>query len=235
MVILQQTKAKRMKFAHSIKQKTKVAVLLFCIMVCTILIRILEDHSIKNMGNAFTSLYIDRLIPATDLFYISENIYAKRFLIDNHLNVTKIDLELPQKLAQHNNNIDLLLKKYEQTFLVKFEKNHLKQLKNKLVENKIIEKTILQIPLNATTETKLNFNKIASQSYHEIFENLTALTKIQTKVGEELIKESKSIIAGSNLYSIIQLVLAVVIGVLIVSILFTSNVVKVKQENFNLN
>lgn len=232
---MQQTKAKRMKFAHSIKQKTKVAVLLFCIMVCTILIRILEDHSIKNMGNAFTSLYNDRLIPATDLFYISESIYAKRFLVDSHLNSAEVDATLAQKLAKQNTNIDLLLKKYEQTYLVKLEKNQLKQLKTKLIENKAIEKTILQIPSNATTETKLNFNKIASQSYQEIFENLTALTKIQTKVGEELIKESKSIIAGSNLYSNIQLVLAVVIGVLIVSIMFTSNVIKVKQENFNLN
>ena len=229
------TKVKRMKFAHSIKQKTKVAVLLFCIMVCTILIRILEDHSIKNMGNAFTSLYNDRLIPATDLFYISENIYAKRFLVDSRLNSTDVDATLAEKLAKHNGNIDLLLKKYEQTYLVKLEKNQLKELKTKLIENKAIEKTILQIPLNATTETKLNFNKIASQSYQEIFQNLTALTKIQTKVGEELIKESKSIIAGSNLYSNIQLILAVVIGVLIVSIMFTSNVIKVKKENFNLN
>lgn len=224
-----------MKFAHSIKQKTKVAILLFCIMVCTILIRILEDHSIKNMGNAFTSLYNDRLIPATDLFYISESIYAKRFLIDNHLNAIETDKNLNEKLNKHDANIELLLKKYEQTFLVKFEKNHLIQLKNKLIENKTIEKTILNIPLNATIETRLAFNKMISKSYQEIFENLTALTKIQTKVGEELIKESKSIIAGSNIYSNIQLVLAVVIGVLIVSIMFTSNVIKVNQEKYNLN
>ncbi|TKC12646.1 hypothetical protein FA048_03235 [Pedobacter polaris] len=224
-----------MKFAHSIKQKTKVAVLLFCIMACTILIRVLEDQSIKNMGKAFTSLYNDRLIPATDLFYISEGIYAKRFLIDNHLNTNSTDNSLNQRLAGHDANIDLLLKKYEQTFLVKPEKNHLNVLKNKLLENRTIEKTILNIPPDATAETKLAFNKMASKSYQEIFENLTALTKIQTKVGEELIKESKSIIAGSNLYSNIQLVLAVVIGILIVSIMFTSNVIKIKQENFNLN
>ncbi|RZL46375.1 MAG: hypothetical protein EOP00_15185 [Pedobacter sp.] len=224
-----------MKFAHSIKQKTKVALLLFFIMVCTILIRVLEDKSIKSMGNAFTSLYNDRLIPATDLFYISEGIYAKRFLIDNHLNSTSPDVDLAKKLTKHNANIDMLLKKYEQTYLVSLEKNQLNQLKNKLKVNRTIEKTIIQIPLEATNATKLNFNKMASQSYQEIFADLTALTKLQTKVGEELIKESKSIIAGSNLYSNFQLVLAVVISVLIVSIIFTSNVVKVKQENFNLN
>ena len=224
-----------MRSTHSIKQKTKVAVLLFCIMVCTILIRILEDHSIKNMGNAFTSLYNDRLIPATDLFYISESIYAKRFLIDNHLNATAVDNQLGHKLAKHDTIIDSLLKKYEQTFLVKNEKNHLIQLKNKLIENKNLEIKILNIPTSATSVTRLEFNKIASKSYQEIFTNLTALTKIQTKVGEELIKESTSIIAGTNIYSNIQLVLAVIIGILIVSIMFTSNVIKVKQEKFNLN
>ncbi|TKC03075.1 MCP four helix bundle domain-containing protein [Pedobacter cryotolerans] len=224
-----------MKATHSIKQKTKVAVLLFCIMVCTILIRVLEDHSIKNMGNAFTSLYNDRLIPATDLFYISESIYAKRFLVDNHLSATTIDEQLSEKLAKHNTTIDSLLKKYEQTFLVRNEKNHLIQLKNKLIENKKLEAKILNIPIEASTATLLEFNKTASKSYQQIFENLTALTKIQTKVGEELIKESKSIIAGTNIYSNIQLLLAVVIGILIVSIMFTSNVIKVKQEKFNLN
>jgi Four helix bundle sensory module for signal transduction len=224
-----------MKATHSIKQKTKVAVLLFCIMVCTILIRILEDHSIKNMGNAFTSLYNDRLIPATDLFYISESIYAKRFLIENHLNATAVDIDLVDKLNKHDIIIDSLLKKYEQTFLVKNEKNHLIQLKNKLIENKNLETKILNIPIEASSSTLLEFNKTANKSYQQIFENLTALTKIQTKVGEELIKESKSIIAGTNIYSNIQLLLAVVIGILIVSIMFTSNVIKVKQEKFNLN
>ena len=62
-----------MKFAHSIKQKTKVALLLFCIMVCLILVRILEDKSIKQMNNSFISLYNDRLIPATDLFLLPKN------------------------------------------------------------------------------------------------------------------------------------------------------------------
>lgn len=224
-----------MRSAHSIKQKTKVAVLLFCIMVCTILIRVLEDHSIKNMGNAFASLYNDRLIPATDLFYISESIYAKRFLVDNHLNATAVDDQLNEKLSKHNTTIDSLLKKYQQTFLVSKEKNHLIQLKGKLLANKNLEARILDISVNETAATRLEFNKTASKSYQEIFENLTALTKIQTKVGEELIKESKSIIAGTNIYSNIQLVLAVVIGILIVSIMFTSNVIKVKQEKFNLN
>lgn len=224
-----------MRSTHSIKQKTKVAVLLFCIMVCTILIRVLEDHSIKKMGNAFASLYNDRLIPATDLFYISESIYAKRFLVDNHLNAIAVDDQLNEKLAQHNTTIDSLLKKYEQTFLVRNEKNHLIQLKGKLASNKTLEAKIVIIPANETAATRLEFNKKVSKSYQEIFENLTALTKIQTKVGEELITESKSIIAGTNIYSNIQLVLAVVIGILIVSIMFTSNVIKVKQEKFNLN
>lgn len=224
-----------MKFAHSIKQKTKVAVLLFCIMVCTIFIRILEDQSIKNMGKSFTSLYNDRLIPATDLFYISELIYAKRYLIDKHLNAYSKDNSLHQKLVNHDAKIDLLLKKYEQTFLVTTEKEHLSILKNELLHNKKIEKTIVNTSISAPAETKLIFNNIANGSYLKIFKHLTALTKIQSKVGEELIKESKSIIARSNIYANMQLALAVVIGVLIVSIMLASKVIKIKNEKFNLN
>ena len=72
-----------MKFAHSIKQKTKVALLLFCIMICLILVRILEDKSIKQMSESFASLYNDRLIPATDLFFIAEKLNLKKDLIED--------------------------------------------------------------------------------------------------------------------------------------------------------
>ena len=56
----------------------KIAGLLFCIMACTLLIRFLEDKSVKNMNKSFVSMYNDRLIPATDLFFVAEHTYQKK-------------------------------------------------------------------------------------------------------------------------------------------------------------
>lgn len=228
-----------MKFSYSLKQKSKIALLLFLIMACTILIRVLEDRSIKNMERAFSSLYDDRLIPATDIFYIKEKLYAKRLILENFVTAeddTTSYLNLKSNLTQHDFEIDSLLKKYSKTFLVLNEKSRLDDLKLKLVEYRTIEKTILA---NASNLDKAALKKLFNGNFNIAFVDLSALllelTKIQTVVGEELREESKKIVSGTNLYSSLQIVLAIIIGILIVSIVFASNVINVKNDNFKLN
>lgn len=228
-----------MKFAYSLKQKTKIALLLFLIMACTILIRVLEDRSIKNMEKAFSSLYNDRLVPATDIYFISEKLYAKRFLLETFVYSDKNKLnpqQLNDKLRAYDKQIDTLLLKYENTFLISTEKNHLTELKVKLLENKVLEKNIL---LNANSLDKDTLRKMydhnAEQSFLDISTLLSQLTKIQTIVGEQLQTESQKIVSGTNLYSTLQLILAIIIGILIVSILFTSNVMNIRNDKYNLN
>ena len=227
-----------MKFAYSLKQKTKIAILLFMIMVCTIMIRLLEDRSIKNMERAFASLYNDRLVPATDIFYISEKLYAKRFLLETFVYSDKNELspqELNDQLKRYDKEIDTLLVKYEKTYLVKNEKNHLTELKVKLLENKVLEKNIL---LNANSLEKSSLRKMydnGEKSFLDISSLLAQLTKIQTVVGEQLKEDSQKIVKGTNLYSTFQLLIAIVIGALIVSILAASNVMNIRNDKYNLN
>ncbi len=93
-----------MAFKHTVKQKSKIAIFLFGVMACTILIRLLEDKSIKEMNNAFISMYNDRLIPATDLFYLAENLYAKRYLLESMIERKSTDsrTEIIKKLGSHD-------------------------------------------------------------------------------------------------------------------------------------
>lgn len=224
-----------MKFAHSIKQKTRVALLLFSIMVCIILVRILEDKNVKELGKSFTSLYNDRLIPATDLFFIAEKLYAKRYALEMHVNVSTADKnKLKYTLANYDKSIDSLLGKYEKTYLVSNEKDYLADLKNKLASTRKVEAGIIASTA-FTEQSRSSSNSAIENSFKGLFDKLAELTQIQTKVGEELIKESQSNVSGSKIYSSVQFVLAIVIGVLIVSILYTSNVINIKNEKFNLN
>jgi len=219
-----------MSFKHTVKQKSKIAIFLFGVMACTLLIRILEDKSIKEMNNAFVSMYNDRLIPATDLFYLAENLYAKRYLIETIIADKPTDkVELIKKLGSHDSNIATIINKYEKTFLTPQEKTHLEELKAELKTNNKMENVLLSdsMPADFTQQTTASFNSIAKK--------LTELTQIQRKVGEELIKDSNYVASGNNFYSNIQFGLAIVIGILIVSIITTSNVVKVANEKFNLN
>jgi len=176
-------------------------------------------------------MYNDRLVPATDLFHVSELLFDKKDILEKHQRSVILGTEQTTKLlGAQDSKIDSVLKKYEQTFLVTNEKDHLLHLKEKLKAHQQLEKQLI----SAAKGDEIALEQL-NNSYKSILQNLSLLTKTQIEVGKELIRESQSLFTGSKIYSAIQFALAIVIGVLIVSIIFASNVMKVKQDKFNLN
>jgi len=229
-----------MRFAYSIKQKMKIAVLLFCIMACTILIRFLEDKSVKSMNESFVSLYNDRLIPATDLFYIAEYVDQKRSLMETVLysstRHTFNEADLKLKLNRVNLSIDSLIKDYEKTFLVKQEKQKITELKAWLAGHIAIEHKLLNAAtVHGLEKARMMYETFGRNAPGEIIQKLSELMRIQRQVGEELTKDTAFMVSGNKVYSSFQLGLAILIGILIVGIVFTSNVVKINNDKFNLN
>lgn len=229
-----------MRLAFSVKQKIRIAALLFAVMTCSILIRFLEDQSVKSMNESFVSMYNDRLIPATDLFYIAENANAKKSLLEEALYSSEHpagDQMLPtEKLKSFNATIDSLIRKYKKTLLVKQEKAKLIELQQRLSDNVQAENNILMLlkNRNLASARKLYENK-GRASADLAIQKLSELMAIQKQVGQELIKDSAFMVSGSKLYSALQVALAIVIGILIVGIIFASNVVKINNDKFNLN
>jgi hypothetical protein len=229
-----------MRLAFSVKQKIRIAALLFAVMTCSILIRFLEDQSVKSMNESFVSMYNDRLIPATDLFYIAENANAKKSLLEKALYSSEHQIEdqtvLPERLKSFNAAIDSLILKYKKTLLVKQEKAKLTELDKRLFNNVQAENSILQLLKggNLASARKLYENRGRTTADLAI-QKLSELMAIQKQVGQELIKDSAFMVSGSKLYSALQVALAIVIGILIVGIIFTSNVVKINNDKFNLN
>lgn len=226
-----------MNLPFSFRQKIKIALFLFCIMVCSLLIRFLEDKSIKSMGTAFTSIFNDRLVPATDLFQVAEHIFGKSSVLDIYLHEDHAAnySTIRKNLAKHDLAIDSLIKKYESTYLVVVEKGGLAALKKRIAQNRVLESNILANSNVLTEKERAAFVSQLNRSYSASVKDLSGLTKVQSKVGEDLIKESKKLMVGSQLYSALQLILAILIGALIISILFTANVIKIKNDNFSLN
>lgn len=229
-----------MRFAYSVKQKMKIAVLLFCIMACTILIRFLEDKSVKSMNKSFVSLYNDRLIPATDLFYIAEYVDQKRSLVEevfySSTTQTFNEADLKQKLDRINVSIDSLIKDYEKTFLVKQEKLKITELKAWLAgHNRIEDRLLNAASVQGLEKARIMYQTFGRNAPGEIIQKLSELMRIQRQVGEELTKDTAFMVSGNKIYSSFQLVLAILIGILIVGIVFTSNVVKISNDKFNLN
>lgn len=214
--------------------------LLFAVMACSILIRFLEDRSVDSMNKSFISMYNDRLIPAADLFYIAENANAKKLCLEDALygrpgqQIEKGNLEVV--VRQFNKRMDSLISKYQKTYLVGAEKTGLAALNAMLFRSRQLEKQVLELILTG--------NQAAAQSYYEhrymavaelAVQQLSDLMAIQKQIGEELIKDSEFMVSGSKLYSALQIALAIVIGMLIVGLVFSSNMVKISNDKFHLN
>lgn len=227
-----------MRFAYSIKQKAKIAILLFFVMTCSILIRMLEDKSVKNMNESFISLYNDRLIPAMDLFHIVENLYARRNMIENimYSDAKAQQVNLQENLTAYNSNIDSLMKKYEKTYLVQQEKVHLQDLKKSLQATLKMEQELVRYIYNNQPENAaVIYESKGKTLFAGTTAHLSALIDTQKQVGNEIIEHTERIVSGSKIYSSLQIALAILIGILIVGILFTSNVVNIRNDKFNLN
>ena len=221
-----------MKFAFSLKNKLKIAFLLFCIMCCMLLIRFLEDKSVATINESFISMYNDRLVPATDLYFIAENLYQKNMIFNDALINDSLPLSGQAQIDQYNIKIDSVIKKYQLTLLVKQEEVFLNDLKNALDRQKQLELMVLKmVEEDGLRMYQSEGKKISNQTLVK----LSALIKIQSNVGNDLIKDSKIFVSGTKIYSSLQGILAVLIGVMVVSIISASNMVKIQNERFYSN
>lgn len=192
------------------------------------------------MNESFVSLYNDRLIPATDLFYIAEYVDQKRFLMEEVLylpgNQSFNEVVLKAKLDKIDISIDSLIKDYEKTFLVKQEKQKITELKAWLAgHNNMEDKLLKAVTVHGLEKARMTYETFGRNAPGEIIQKLSELMRIQRQVGEELTKDTAFMVSGNKIYSSFQLVLAILIGILIVGIVFTSNVVKISNDKFNLN
>lgn len=228
-----------MKWTFIIQQKMKVALLLFCIMALIIVTTLLARKNIGNLDKSFHSIYNDRLIPATDIFYLTENLYQKRLLMEKYLlsDTTKSDFNISEKLAMYNQNIDSLIHEFYKTYLVVDESKYLSDFENMVKEYEMLEHKIIR----TSEESSINsgqelFYKEGMALFEGTIGNLQSLTKVQTEVGKKLMAESEHDMANVSLLYTLQMVLVFIIGAMVQALIFSSKITRMKHDQkYNLN
>ncbi len=227
-----------MKWAFAIHQKQKVALLLGCILIVIILSTIAERSNMGDINRSFTSIYNDRLIPATEIFYLTENLYNKRLLMEKFLfSSTENQTDaLRKQLEEHNQNIDSIIVEFEKTYLVGNESKYLAEFKSKASEYVQVEQTVMKFSENGSKKAGLEiFENQGAELFQNTIHKLNQLTQIQSTVGKELIADSQSAMASTNLLFNLQIALAFIICVILQILLLTSRVIKQQKQPFHLN
>ncbi|WP_181276784.1 MCP four helix bundle domain-containing protein [Arcticibacter pallidicorallinus] len=226
-----------MRWIYAIPQKFKIACVLGSIIFCITIFTLLETRNINNINKAVLSIYEDRLIPATDLFFLAEVSYQKRDQLESYLESSDpSSILISKQLAKQNDRIEALIRKYEKTYLVDEELVHFNGLKNNLKEYLALEKEIVDLSTHNSKEAaKSAFYNRAVASHHKMMDHLSKLTRIQSNVGATLVSSLKNDVAKSDLISNLQLIVCIITGLLIIAIIFAAKVTSVKSDKYNLN
>ncbi|MCE7066712.1 MCP four helix bundle domain-containing protein [Dyadobacter sp. CY326] len=217
-----------MKWSFVIQQKLKAAMLLGGIMGFIILATLISRHNMEGIDKSFSSIYKDRLVPATTIIYLTENLYGKRLSLEEHLMSGNAadKSEIQSQLRAHNKNIDSLINAFEKTYLVDEEAKSLGAFKSEIAEYALLEKSVLNLcSAGQQDEGKRLFAGSGGVTFARTVRNLNELANIQSNVGKDLVRESKSDIASFGILSFLQIAMAVVIGLMLLVLIQSSAVI----------
>ncbi|WP_128547368.1 MCP four helix bundle domain-containing protein [Larkinella soli] len=227
-----------MKWSFIIQQKLIASLLLTGIMLLIILSTIISRSNIRDIDKSFSSIYSDRLVPATGIVYLSENLYDKRLLLEKHLLAGQgsSSADVRRQLRLHDQRIDSLVRAFEKTFLVAEESRSLREFKVWTRAYATLEQDILRLS-DAGDPGAGNrlFDAESADVFRLAIGRLNDLTRIQSVVGSELVRESRSESSVFNLISLLQISVAVVIGAIVMGLIHNSKMINQDNRPYHFN
>jgi hypothetical protein len=233
-----------MKWSFVIQQKFKAAILLGGIMALIIGATLISRYNVEGIGESFSSIYKDRLVPATTILYLTENLYRKRLSLENYLysEAQQSPVYVKAQLRARDRSIDSLIRLFEKTYLVDEEAKSLLGFKSQIGEYAKLENQVLALcTAGSFAEAKKLFSTPGSATFEGTILNLNELAAIQSTIGKDLVKASKVNVASFGVISFLQISLAIVTGLVVIILIRNSQIIQKprsdskKSQYFNLN
>ena len=206
-----------MRSTMFLKHKIKAAVLLMVTMALLIINNILGSKSYSNLDKSISSIYQDRLMPATYIFEISDHLYQERLLQEQPGPVTSEGMRL---LDSHNVAIAGLITNYEKTYLTKDEVKHWAKFKKDLQQYQ---------------NTGPADDPDAEVAFDKVMGSLKSLSQLQVGEGSALKQDAQTVISSRELMSQLEMSLLVIMGMFVVFLIATPEKLLVKDNNYSLN
>jgi len=202
-----------MKWIYRFKHRVKAAFLLAIIVAIVSTKNIWDKSNVNELGNAFSTVYEDRLLVESYIYSLSDHLYRKKIGMEAcHTQEENVSTQT------QNRAITSILADYEKTKFTDEELIYFTQLKNHVHEMMRIE---AQVDGNNTLAASLR-QKLDVQ-FTQAINNLHHLSAIQVMEGKLLNDNSRKIMAGSAILTRFELVILICIGLLIQALIFASN------------
>ncbi len=199
---------------------------------------LLSRNHINGIDKSFSSMYQDRLIPAVDIVYLTENLYRKRLLVERYVLLDEMPArgQLVRQLNGYNASTDSLLREFEKTYLVAEETKSLRAFESRNKEYSDLERSVIRLSEAGDREAgKTLFEENGNRLFQKTILRLNELTQIQSSVGKELLKQSHSNVIQSEFLYTIQIGMVVIIGLILLALIQGAKIVNKEAAPFHLN
>jgi uncharacterized protein YejL (UPF0352 family) len=186
-----------MKWSSMFKEKMKAAIILVILMLSIIVSNIIEKRIEEKNIQTISSVFQDRLTPSVDLFQMRDLNDQRISLINQNINISTFK----DDFLRINQDFNQLLEKY------------------KLSLNKNLNYFQSEIDKN------LVHNIIVVNALKAVNTDLNQLSKIQEKVGKELLSNYKNESFWSQFLNTFQVILAIIMGLIILKMVSTSTLI----------
>ena len=227
-----------MKDLYSIKPKNRKRLILVLSVFFALLLltEFIEKRSLKSIDKDFSSLYKDRLLPASQMYELSELLHEKRMLFENvndNSGVVKFNLT---EITAYNNQIDQVLHDYGKTYLVNKEEVYFKDFKKHYQEYLILENTIINnLQEGAYNKADYLINKNAEDFFKILNLDLHNIASVQPEVGEQLMAHYKTSSGITSLLYYFKIALTILIGLFVLRLLGLEQLLRHPRQKFELN
>lgn len=223
-----------MNMLSRIHDKARPIGLFLLVMLVILGSSVVERRLMSKVTTSVSSLYQDRLLPATGLFELNNLLYAKQQLLATHGAAPAGARQyLLGQLGVHNQQLDILIRQHQATYLVREEKQVLQAFQTRLNRYNALEAQLLGTDAPPTAAQTAE----AARQGQRLHAELSQLNQIQQRVGQQLSQSSLATEGSSQLISNLTIALLVVFTLAIQHALLTSRhpLVPKNIQNFHLN
>lgn len=228
-----------MKDLYSIKPKKRkrLILLLSAFFALLLITEFIEKRSLKSIDQDFSSLYQDRLLPASQIYELSELLHEKRMLFEDIKDNNEFNASLNLKeIDAYNSQIDQVLHEYGQTYLVEREEVYFEDFKRHYEKYLVLENTILENLEKKELSTAIYLiNKNADDYFKILNLDLHNIASIQPEVGQQLMAHYKSSSGITSLLYYFKIALTILIGIFVLRLLGLEKLLRQPKQQFELN
>ncbi|MCC6281695.1 MAG: MCP four helix bundle domain-containing protein [Saprospiraceae bacterium] len=218
--------------------KLKMAFVLVLLALLLFVANIFEKEQMERMDQSFLSIYEDRLVPATSIFEIRENLYRKRELLKEGLQPANTQTAIPRAAIDScNQGIHQLLTAYKKTYFLENETTVLQNFESDLQAYDRLEQSVLeQISKGNLPQAQQIYERDAVPHFKTAVLKVAELNHIQSEIGKEMLSHSKKSMASFLLLSDLETALIIIFLFIAQILIYASRALsRNRTEPFSVN